>query len=68
MVNKARLDLMEQMIAWQKRHDLTSAEWGSLITAMLNRELGNHFKHEIRHERHGDYDTPGGIEAEEGEA
>lgn len=67
VVHAAELDLMELMLGWEKRHDLTSAEWGLLITAMLSRELGNHFKYEIRYERHGDYDTPGDIEAQEKE-
>jgi len=45
--------------------DLTLWETISVVTSVFQEFLGGIAKYEIRHERHGNYDTPGGWAAED---
>lgn len=42
--------------------DLTLFERMKVITQVLSNEIGGDCKYQIRYERHGDYETPGGLE------
>jgi hypothetical protein len=66
IVSEARIELQEVVLDWQKKHStetddpLTLMEALSVINDVLSSTLGHAFKYEIRYERHGNYDKPGG--------
>jgi hypothetical protein len=63
VVRQARIALMEALGAWQEAHeDLTDAELLSLLSGELHSQISGVVKYMIRFERHGDTDTPGGLE------
>lgn len=61
-VTEARIDLMQRYLDWQRAHDLTDAEHLSVVAGVFGDSIGNIAKYQIRQERHGDTDTPGGWE------
>lgn len=62
VVREATIDLQLRMSAWLRDHQLTTVEELSIINAVLSGAIGGTLKYCIRRERHGDDQTPGGIE------
>jgi hypothetical protein len=63
IVREASIDLAEALIEWRKQHDgLTDAERMSVLLGELSSSVAGTLKYQIRYERHGNYDTPGGWE------
>ena len=60
IVTQARIDLMEAVIQWAGKHELTDCEFVSVINSVLSDQLGSWAKYKIREERHGNTNTPGG--------
>lgn len=61
IVLKASADLRMAVVDWEREHDLSNLEAHAVILDVLGTELGQYFKYEIRMERHGNYDEPGGV-------
>jgi len=62
LVNTAETDLREVISEWSKNHpDLTSAEFLKVVLGVCHDQAQSLLKIEIRIERHGNADTPGGI-------
>jgi hypothetical protein len=62
-VRAAEADLQSRLLEWQKSsvvEDLTPLEMMRVVQSVLGDELSSMIKYEIRYERHGDYDSPGG--------
>lgn len=62
VVRQAQLDLMEALNDWQRDHELTDAEYVSLVANELGSRIGSLTRMQIRTERHGTTDKPGGLE------
>ena len=62
LVSTARSDLSGTIARWQADHDLTEAETTAILVEQLAGAVGGIAKYQIRFERHGDYDKPGGWE------
>lgn len=63
IMHDAQRDLQKQVYEWLQRHDLTTIEELHIINYVLSNTIGGTLKYALREERHGDTDTPGGIEA-----
>ena len=69
IVRAADLKLQEALLAWQKSpevKELTGPEYVQILTDQLSSRVLGWAKFEIRFERHGDYETPGGWAKEDG--
>lgn len=63
IVSSAENDLRGVLFEWADRHpDLTSAEYLKVVLGISNETVQLLLKTEIRLERHGNADTPGGLE------
>lgn len=63
LVSSAENDLRIALFAWADQHpDLTSAEYLKIVLGISNETVQSLLKAEIRLERHGNADTPGGLE------
>lgn len=64
IVREAQSDLSEKLLDWMTKHDdqLTFAEELRVIAGVLGDHLSQMAKYEIRRERHGDENKPGGLE------
>lgn len=63
LVSKARLGLMTALLDWQRSPEveqLTAAELLAIVVEQTQSTLGTILKYQIREERHGNTDTPGG--------
>jgi len=56
--------LLRKAIRDLQQFDLTDAEYTSVLMDVLANEILGHTKYLIREERHGDTETPGGLEIE----
>lgn len=63
IVRKAKLALSEKLIEWMREHGetLTFAEELRVVGGELGDYISRMAKYEIRKERHGDDQKPGGI-------
>jgi hypothetical protein len=64
-VTAAKIKLQELLIAWAESpevHELTGPEYVQVLTDQLSNRVLSWAKYEIRFERHGNYDDPGGLE------
>lgn len=63
IVNTAEADLRDAVSGWSRDHpDLTSAEWLKIVMSVCHDLMQGLLRTEIRLERHGDADKPGGFE------
>ena len=63
VINEAELELLTKINEWTKQHpDLTSAEYLKILLGVCHDQAQALLKIEIRIERHGDANTPGGAE------
>jgi hypothetical protein len=63
IVTKASLDLQVALTEWTKNHpELTSAEFLKVLLGTCHDRAKSLLKIEIRYERHGDANKPGGAE------
>lgn len=62
-VEKAEMDLRSRLLEWMKEHDLTTYEHLRVVNQVLSGEIAGTLKYAIREERHGNTDTPGGLES-----
>jgi len=56
--------LLKKAIRDLQQFNLTDAEYTSVLMDVLASEILGHTKYLIREERHGDTETPGGLEIE----
>jgi hypothetical protein len=61
-VTLAECDLSRALTDVWKKYDLTSAEMLRVVAQVLGGHISSHAKYEIREERHGDINKPGGLE------
>lgn len=64
VVRQAKSALSSALLDWEESDavkDLTPLEVLSVLQDVLGGQLSSLLKYEIRHERHGNYDTPGGL-------
>ena len=57
-VEQAKSQMSIQVLEMKEKNDLTDIEYLQWLTSMQQSCL----KYMLRYERHGDYDTPGGLE------
>ena len=62
LVIQAECDLARALTDVWEKYDLTSAEMLRVAASVLGGHVSSHAKYEIREERHGNIDTPGGLE------
>ena len=62
IVREAELKLRQAMLDIWKESDLTDAEMLRIVAACFGDHVAGHAKYDIRMERHGNTDTPGGWE------
>lgn len=62
LVRQAENDLRIALLDIKTRHGLTEAEALRMINTATSEWIGGVAKHSIREERHGNTDTPGGLE------
>lgn len=63
VVTEAEIELRQVISEWSKKHsELTSAEWLKVMLGVCSDQMQSLLKIEIRLERHGDADKPGGAE------
>jgi len=63
VVTEARIGLSQAILDWAEKHDgLTDGEYVSVLSGVLSDQLGSWAKYKIRAERHGNTDTPGGLQ------
>ena len=63
LVTVAAADLDRVIFEWGKRHpELTAAEYIKVVLGTSNDKVQGLLKLEIRQERHGNTDKPGGVE------
>jgi hypothetical protein len=62
VVNQARIDLSQAILDWAGEHKLTDGEYVSVLNGVLSDQIGSWAKYKIREERHGNTDTPGGLD------
>lgn len=60
-VQKAERALIETLMEVM-RMDLTNAEYLQVLNSVFSDAIALNLKHQIRQERHGDKDKPGGLE------
>lgn len=58
----AESDLRNAIGELSDKHDLTGAEMLRIVNAVLSDYIASIAKYDIRQERHGNTDTPGGLE------
>ncbi len=71
LTQKAGFLLTDHLIEWMETpeaRELTSAEYTMVLIDKLSQHIQGHLKYEIRYERHGNRDTPGGFAHEEFDA
>ena len=68
IVRKAEADFLAKMLDWMQEwgDQLTDGEELRVVGGLLGGHLTTMAKYQIREERHGDEDTPGGLEKERG--
>lgn len=63
MCHEAEIDLMRRITDWEHKHDfMTDGEYIQAMNAVFSRSIGTWAKLQIRMERHGDTEKPGGEE------
>jgi len=62
IVNDAEEKLRKAMIDIWTEYDLTEAEMLRIVAACFGDHVASHARYEIRMERHGNTNTPGGLE------
>lgn len=63
IVTEAEIDLRTAISEWAKKHpELTSAEYFKVLLGVSNDNAQSLLKYEIRSERHGNTNKPGGLE------
>lgn len=67
LVSEAESALMDRVLKWRRKDasKLTTWEIASVLASVLAGQLSGLSKYEIRHERHGNYDTPGDWSSDE---
>jgi len=60
LVKSAELQLREAIVEMMKSWDLTTFETIQVFNKVMSEEIASVVKYQIRFERHGNYDTPGG--------
>lgn len=62
IVRDAEQKLRTALLDIWKEHDLTEGEMLRVVASVFGDHVASHAKYEIRIERHGNIDTPGGWE------
>lgn len=65
IVRDAKIDLGRVITEWLERHDLTSSEEIMVVCSEMFGMITGTMKYAIREERHGNVETPGGIESKD---
>lgn len=67
LTRKADRALNEKILEWMKEWSaiLTPAEETKIVLSQCNNHIQQIMKYEIRYERHGDTDSPGGLSYKE---
>jgi type III secretory pathway component EscV len=62
IVTEARMALMEALVEWAEQYEevLTPAEYLATLVGESTSVVQSNLKYQIRYERHGNTDTPGG--------
>jgi len=61
IVSEAETKLASTVVETMSHYKLTGGEYLSVLTEVFSRLFLNFLKYEIRRERHGNTDTPGGL-------
>ena len=65
IVRLAELDITEAVHKITEKHKLTTLEMLCVVNGAMSGVIGSIVKYEIRNERHGNYDKPGGLAGDE---
>jgi hypothetical protein len=63
--NKARHDITKAILDAVEKYGLTTAEQLRIVNAVSFEWIGGIAKYAIREERHGNTETPGGLESDD---